>query len=196
MSVADGDIIRIVMNCSFAGNDIQNVYYGKVSGDQNSNTVILQYVGNWLDAIYGELDEFTDPVVHFDNFTVYNVTSDSMIGTDTLPYVSIGTSEDESLPRQTAPVVRFPTSQLRCQGRKFFPCTVDSSASTNGIVGTALLSALADAAAIILGGIDGLGWDVAIGAFNPDLARFSPFISYVVNGFFGTQRRRQAGVGS
>jgi len=198
MAVADGDILRVRTKISKGNDQYMNVFHLECAfGTDQAEEDVYDAIADWLDDAYDELDGLMNDGYDFDTIEVVNTTAETVVGEEAWPTLTAGLSATSDLPRQCAPVVRFITNTLGSQGRKFLMGLTEDSNQGSGDLTTALTTALAAYAAKVLVGVDlGGGSTMYPGNFSVDLARFVPWVSAVVNDFFGTQRRRVVGVGT
>jgi len=198
MTVSDGDILRVSAEISKQNDTYVNVYHLKASfaSDQDDEDV-FDAVRAWLGDAYDYLDDLMNDGYDFEQVTVVNLTQDTVVGQDDWDTVTSGASNADDLPRQCAPVIRFPTNVLGSQGRKFMLGFTETENSGSGNLSSTLQTALGNFAAEILDGVAvTINDDLIPGNWNIGLSRFVPWISAIVNTFFGTQRRRVVGSGS
>lgn len=108
----------------------------------------------------------------------------------------VGTAAGQPLPRQAAAVTLAKTQLRRSFGRKFHPGMIEAY-GTDGMLDTALIAVLTEYA------VKWIGQRVNSGAWlYPGISREQEgarviyrFVSAVVNGIMGSQRRRKQGVG-
>lgn len=113
------------------------------------------------------------------------------------PTLVDGGSANEMLPFQVSPLVRFPTTVLGSQGRKFLPAFTEGASGAGGLLSTGTILNLANYAIDLIGGaIDGDLVEYIPGNWSETYQRFAPWVAALVNAYQATQRRRQRGVGS
>ena len=198
MAVDDGDILRVSAQIVKDNDAYVNVYHLKASfTDSQPDEDVFDAVLVWLADAYDELDGLMNDGYDFDQVTVVNLTQDTVVGQDDWIGLTSGSNTTSDLPRQCAPVVRFPTNVLGSQGRKFLMGMSEDENTGSGNLSTALQTALGLFAAAILDGVTvTINDDLVPGNWNKVKDRFVPWVSAVINTFFGTQRRRIPGIGT
>jgi hypothetical protein len=197
MPVGNNDIVRITAKFSYAGNDVQNVYHCKVDATADiPNSTFLSEMAADIDSMYDEIVTEIHNSIHFDTIEMYNISGDEYIGEIDWPSKTTGSGAVDRLPVQCAALVKFPTSTLRSQGRKFLPPYHEDAKDSAGNPTSVALANLADWAADVLTTKTGTNWSAVMGNWSPTLLRFAEWTSAVIATFFATQRRRYSGSGS
>lgn len=198
MAVNGDDVLKVTAKMTWKlDTEVQNVYYVTLgTGSTVLDDEALDDMAAWMEAIYSILDNSITDDLSFDTIEVYNVTQDHAIGEVGWPTLTVGLSTGESLPPGVAAVATAYTGQKRTRGRKFFgPLTEnnqDGGEWSGGTVADLTLATLEWITAFT-GGTSGEGW---LPGVIDKIGVFLPFVSAVVRGIVGYQRRRKPGVGS
>jgi len=194
--VHNGDIIRVTAKMSHGADDIFNVFHLRAYGDTIAEATAETLIANWVDGLYTSLDENFSTGMTFDTISMFNITQDSPMNEVDWPVKTAGLNAAQALPLQVSPLVLFPTSQARSQGRKYLPPITEADSDGAGQLSSDLLAGIADFIAAVLNGPSSGGTEFFPGNWNSDLARFVVWISGKAATYLRTQRRRVRGVGA
>jgi hypothetical protein len=195
--VQSGDVIRITDKMTLFANAQNNVYHVTYSGPTfvDSDTLLAD-IKTWMEAIHGDLAATQVSQLTYDSVDAYNLTQDAPMGELPMTTTTEGEVTGDSLPMQTAAVIRFTTGVARSQGRKFFGGFAEGAQADGGILQAGPLATLAIVAALILDGFSSGSGDCVPGNYSTALTRFAPYAAALINTVMGTQRRRRYGIGT
>lgn len=197
MTVSLGDIVRITPRFEMYEEDVQNVYHVKVNaGGDVDDSVFDAGAVAWLETVYNNLNgDISDEMDRLD-IVIQNITE----GTPArfLQWTTYPTPTDTNtpLPLQCTGLISFPSDTVKSIGRKFIAGWTEADNDDPGIPTSGALSALADVAADIVLGWAAGGQTLIPGNWNDNTSHFAFWMFATVAGFWATQRRRRAGVGS
>ena len=168
MSVADGDILRIVASLLWTdGNINQNVFNCKMSGAGApwDDDDIIDDAEDWLDNMYANLVTTCSDEIDGNEVIVYkyDTVHDDWDEVGSQSWTFNPTAASEQLPRGVAGLVRLWTYDADVQGKKYIPAMVEVNLE-DGLFNagqiTALLAFAADWYAAFVGATSG-------GTFTP-----------------------------
>jgi hypothetical protein len=195
--IAGDDILRVTCKFKYSGGDIQNVYHIEVLGTPTDEEEFLDGMLDWLDACYANINDVINDTIAFDSIAIWNLTQDYPVGEYDWPTQTVGQgSGGETLPLQSAPLIRFSTPAPRSQGRKYLYPIMETHSANGGYISAAAQTVFVDFIADILAAFSAGGATGVPGNWNPTLARFAVWIAGLANTYLRTQRRRVRNVGS
>jgi len=202
MSVADGDILRVVAAFLWTdGNVNQNVFNCEVSGGGGpyDDEDMIDDVTDWMDDVFSDVENEQSDELQGNTITVYKwdtVGQDwDEVGSGTWTHTPSAVSEQ--LPRGTAGLVRLWTEDPDVQGRKFIPGLTEGSLEDGLYTGALLAKMMLFGAAWqdpIVGALTGVTitpgiWSVALSLFR------AAVIHFAASAIPAYQRRRKRTVG-
>ena len=197
MTVADGDVLRIVAKFTQGGDEVQNVYHVRANvSSPPTDAALAAAVGDYMDDVYTSYRTPMSDDMFFSTVATYNETQDAPVGEVPWPTLVNGGQSANRLPPQCSPLLLFTTSVLNSLGKKYLPALTSGSLDPDGSVTTAALTTVATLASTLLDGYDGLTWSLTPGNYRKATAVFIPYLAAVVRDIFATQRRRYVGKGS
>lgn len=197
MSVAAGDVVRVVAKFSWGADEALNVFHVKHVGSSSvDDATFMSGVASVLETAYNYIDGFMSSGLDFTSIEAFNVTQDAPIDEVAWPTLTSGSDGGSIYALQCAPLVKFGTNVARSQGRKFIPGATETNIDGVGVVGSTFSAALLQYAIhLIVTHVIG-GEDFKFGNWNEALSRFAEWAYGEVAQFVATQRRRKPGVGS
>lgn len=197
MTVLEGDVVRVTARFKMYEEDVQNVYHViGVDGSTIQDSVFDEGVVIWLESIYNLLNgDISDEFARLD-IVVQNITQTTPARF--LQWLTYPTPTDTNtpLPLQCTGLISFPSDTVKSIGRKFIGGWTEADNDDPGVPTSGALSALADIAAEIVPGFEVVGLSLRPGNWNDNTSHFAQWAFATVAGFWATQRRRRAGVGS
>jgi hypothetical protein len=192
VAVQSGDILQVRAKMSYGADEVMNVWHVKADFDtEQSEEDVYNAINAWIDDIYDNIDQYISTGMSFDTIEVINLTQENTLGEDAWDTLTAGTAASNTLPRQTQALVRFITSTLGSQGRKYIPGFCEDENLGSGSLSSAAQTALAAFAAEALSyAVISVGNYIIPGNWNPTLSRFVEWASAVVNPYMATLRKR------
>lgn len=202
MTIAVGDILRVVVSLGYVDGEInQNVYnavIGGAGGPYDDGDIVDDAV-DWAETMYANMvSELTDAIDGTQvQVYVYDPIEDDWdeVGSDTWTFLP--TDVTEQLPRGNACLLVARTTDPDVNGKKYIPGLAEGS------IGSGLINAPFVATAVSLGvdwltqftgAVSGATWDPGIWSVkNSDLYLMSGTL--IVSNIVAYQRRRKRGVG-
>lgn len=197
MTVNPDDILRVTARFEMFEEDVQNVYHVQCGGTGDAADAVFDAAAvAWLELVYNELDDDISDEMDRLDIVVQNLTE----GTPArfLQWTTYPTPADTNtpLPLQCSGLITFPSDVVKSIGRKFIGGWCESDNDDPGVPTSGVLSALADVAAEILLGFSFATQSAVPGNWNNNTSTFARWMFATIAGFWATQRRRRAGVGS
>jgi len=195
--VQPGDIIRGTLKMIFGGTEeFQSVYHYQHQGAAAITAAectagLAGEVAGWI----GYLIPLQHTSLYYESMEFYNVTQDEPMGVETADFDFNGTSSDSPLPLQANALVMFDGGAKRSLGKKYLPAFGELYSAGGGQVQATLLTALANYAAGVLGGVFIDGNSFKAGHVKRATGAFVTWITPIIDSLFRTQRRRVIGVG-
>jgi len=199
------DILRATLVYVIQGSSVGNLVhtYRVVSGTELDYTVIANAIETALEAAYAAVEVFIHANVSPTSLELseWDFTDNEWDGKASVASdVPNGVQSGDGLPTGIAGVMRFPTLELRRQGRKFIPGMSEVDIVGDGLL-SGVLAAMVTSAALINNDITAGAVLLRPCTFNdtvlsPRFETSSDFsTTSIVNILVGYQRRRQPGAG-
>jgi len=197
MTIQLNDIIRVTAKMSYGEDDVQNVFHYKCaeSGGVDEST-FMTAVRDELDAAYVLMEDFIADGISADSVEAWNLTQESWVGEITWSNFTGGQGLGAKMPPSTCPLITFTTGVLGSQGRKYMPFTTEDYNDLNGNPNASIKTAMGLFAAAILNGFQASGIDFIPGNWRKATSTFIPWVTAIIRGYYGIQRRRRVGAGS
>lgn len=197
MTVQLLDIIRVTARFQMFEEDVQNVYHLRTSGTGSQTDAAFDAsVVTWLESVYNVLNgQISDEFERLD-IVIQNLSEGTPARFSQWTTYPTPTDTNTPLPLQVSALITFPSDTVKSIGRKFIGGFTEADNVDPGVPIAAVLADLATLAAAILTGFTSGTLTVKPGNWNADTAFFANWIFATVAGFWATQRRRRAGVGS
>lgn len=202
MTVADGDILRIVASMLWTdGNINQNVYNAAISGGGGpyDDQDIVDDAEEWLDNMYANLTSSVSNELDGNEVICYKYDSvgDDWDEVSSQSWTWNPSQVSEQLPRGTAPLVRLWTTDPDVQGKKYIPGWTESECEDGLYIPNSITLLLAYAADWYLpftGGTSGATWTP--GVWSVVASAFLAGVDHVATSTIPAyQRRRKRNVG-
>lgn len=199
------DILRVTLNFAVSGSSVANlVHHFRVAvGSDSDYTALASDINDALETAYAsaELRMSSNVVPISLELSEWDFTDHEWDGKASVAAtVPDGTIAGDALPAPVSAVLRFPTLELRRQGRKFLPGMVEQDSVVDSMSGASATDFTTSAAL--------MNNDISAGAltlrpctFNdtPLSVRYETWSDFsttsIVNLVYGYQRRRKIGVG-
>jgi hypothetical protein len=201
--VAVGDVVRATLEMHDADNNlIENVFYFQNSGPGTClKTGLPDTVGLRIETIMGYLVPQLSADLHFDNISYYNMTTKQPLG----EHAPLGLDQGdnityEMLPSGVGALITADTGWSRSRPKKFLAGIHENHVDGNVITSSALLTCLANAAALWITSFydtfnDTTWLPGTWHRITTEIGEFRAMIAAVVNDLVAYQRRRKTGVG-
>lgn len=188
------EIIRVSYYGDYSGQEVVNVFTFHWVDPLGVNDIRL-FIKDYLDTVYDVMLPKMNADLSMNYFNWYRWLAPNWIFEGSEPYTKVGTdAASEGLPLQSAAVILGKVDNYRAFGRKFFPAITEvNQLFGNAVAG--LITAMTQAAVGYISAQISGGISLTPGILGKT-GVFHAFVSGVVDGILGTQRRRKAGVGS
>lgn len=198
MTAQVGDILRITAVLQWANQDFftNQFYWQLTTQNEATDTLMMDKVATAMDTFYTIVNPAISDEVNYRHIDGQNVTQDVLLPTKDWPILVNGGSAADALPTQTAALVYYKTLRPRTRAGQYLPPFVESVSDTGGVIQAATVTLCQSYGDNVASGILELSVEAVLGAYNPELARFTPVTAAIVATRFRTQRRRRIGVGS
>lgn len=202
MSVTDGTVLRIVVTMVWTdGNICQNVYNAVVTGGGApwDPADITDDAELWADDMYLNIAAHMSDELDGSTVTVYeyDAVDDDWDEVGVVAWVYNFTNATDELPRGTAGLVNFKTTDPDVSGKKYVPGFCESSID-GGLLNAGVLTAIGNYALDVMtpyvGGVSGATWTPGVWSVVGTV--FKAFnLSAITSNVMAYQRRRKRGVG-
>lgn len=198
MTAQVGDILRITAVMQWAAQDIfTNQYYFQLTTqNEATDTLMMDKIANAMDAFYTIINPHITQTINYISIDGQNITQDVLLPSKAWPVLVNGGGVSDALPTQLAALVYYKTLRPRTRAGQYLPPMEESANTSTGAIQGFVIDDIQDFGNDLVAGILELSVEAVLGAYNPELARFTPVILAIVPPRWRTQRRRRLGVGS
>lgn len=197
MTVNNGDIIRVVVNGTVDGKNIQNTYHVQLEGPGSlADSAVKAAIQTKISDMYADVAADTSADLVYGLIELYNLTQDIPMASGVMETRGQPTNIDGRLPPATSGLVVFDTLAPRSQGRKYLAGFVENASAADGSPDNDVLTAMAAYAAEAIASWIVGSFTLQFGNWNPTLLRFAEWVGAAVVGEWRTQRRRYVSRGT
>ena len=197
MAVVAGDIIRATAKQTYFADDIQNVFHLKhVGAGSVADATVMNDISARLSTAYKEIEGLLDGNQYYTEVEFYNITQAYPMGSSAWIFPPTNTGTGDALPGQVAALLTFPTMVSKSLGKKFLGVFGETANEGDGVLTSAMLTALGGFAFEILQSLTIGGEVFKFGNYNVSADTFAEWLWGLAELLWSTQRRRKPGVGS
>ncbi len=196
MTVNIGDIIRITAHTLLGTVDpfVNTFHCQWVFTDGVTDDFAMDKIAESIDTAYLLINAQVSDLISYVDIQGQNLTKSVLLPTKAWPTLTVGANTGALLPPQTCGYVFYRTTRPKTRASIYFAGFTELSNTVSGNPDAPITAALQAFGDFAVAGFPLVITNLAYGAYNRPLDRFTPVNAAIVSAKWRTQRRRVRGV--